>query len=110
MDINRQMNMEGPDVYYNSSFRDVLEQHLNHLRNHEANNVVEVTTREMEKFKYDLFNFLTLKGIDGHLHWITMRVNGWLSPTDFHRADSVIIPSKHAVNRIKQLYESSQSN
>lgn len=101
--------MEGPDVYYNSSFRDVLEQHLTFLREHEGARTIEVSTREMEKFKQDLYNFLSLKGVDGYLHWITMRVNGWLSPIEFEGKDSILVPSKHAVNRIKQLYESSQS-
>lgn len=101
------MNSEGADLYYDSDFRSVLEDHALLLRDDASTEVIVVDPAVAYKFEYDLCGYLTSIGIPHYLHWITMRINGWRKDTEFFNPKTIRVPHRHSVDKIKQMYEAS---
>lgn len=106
MNIYNHFCPTGADIFYDPDFRHVLEDHLEILKDDSRNETYQVTPREGEKYKQDLFGFLKVKDVQAHHHWIVMRVNGMRSPLDFKGFNSLTIPAESAIRTIKQMYES----
>jgi hypothetical protein len=81
---------DGPSIYYNPSFRVVLEYHLEWLRTRPRTVQAEIPLNMALRHEFDLFGFLKEIGIPEQLHWIVMRVNGLTSPEQF-RTDSPVL-------------------
>lgn len=111
MDIAGEMVSEGADIFYDPDFRNVLEDHVTLLQNDAATEVVVVTPNVAYKFERDLYGYLSSLGnVPQYLFWITMRVNGFASETDFLNPTRLLIPHKNSVNKLKQMYEASTTN
>tara|TARA_B100000767_G_C19660299_1_gene490662 strand:+ start:646 stop:981 length:336 start_codon:yes stop_codon:yes gene_type:complete len=110
MQLTQTMNSEGADLYYDSNFRSVLEDHVPLLKNEASTELITVNPSTAYKFEYDLCGYLASIDIPHHLHWITMRVNGWNKDTDFYNPSTIRIPHRTSVDRIKQMYETSTTN
>lgn len=106
MDITGQLTPTGADVFYDPKFRHVLEDHLEVLKTDERNDTIQVSPREGEKFKRDLFGFLKVKDVQPQHYWIVMRVNGMRSPIEFVGYNSLTVPTESAIRTVKQMYES----
>jgi hypothetical protein len=107
MDISNVMANEGADIFYLSAFRDVLEDHVSLLRDDSTTEVIDVKPEVGYKFEYDLCGFLASVNVPAYLHWITMRVNGWHSESDFYNPQRILVPHRNSINKIKHMYEAS---
>ena len=105
MDITKSMNSEGADIFYDSDFRSVLEDHVPLLRDDAATEIVNVKSNVAYKFEYDLTGYLSSIDVPHYLHWITMRINGWKKDTEFFNPTMIRIPHRNSVNKIKQMFE-----
>jgi len=103
MQIDNLMIAAGPSIYYSQSFRDVLEDHLTYLKNHSTTNVLSIEPMKAYKYEFDLYSLLREYNIPTHLHWLVMRLNDMVSPTDATvKIDHLIIPDFSTVDRIRQ--------
>ena len=101
------MANEGADLYYDSDFRSVLEDHVHLLKNDASTELIMVEPNVAYKFEYDLCGYLASIDVPHHLHWITMRINGWSKDTDFYNPTTIKVPHNTSVDKIKQMYEAS---
>lgn len=74
----------GQAIFYDQSFRIVLETHMAYLRN--SPNTVKITVNHKDAFHYygQLYLYLSQKSIDPDLYWLVMRLSGMLSPDEFN--------------------------
>ena len=82
MPVNSMMASEGPDVYYEPAFRQMLESHMAYLRGLPDNRVIEVEPHAAYKYEGDLAGLLSFYQVPNHLHWVVMRLNNLYSMTD----------------------------
>lgn len=87
-----------PITYY-KPLRHVLEEHYHHLL--ESAYVHEVDAYNAQRFRHDINGYLMDQGIPLHLHWLYMRMNDMVYPTDFKEDTKYLIyPDNEAVERI----------
>ena len=97
----------GADIYYNSKFRVVLEDHMTFLRSHPDNDLLNIEPAQAYKYAGDLFGILQYYNLSPYLHWIVMRVNGMTSPTEFRdTTTALIIPSMSVIATIRNTHMS----
>lgn len=112
MQILEKMALQGPELFYNQDFRDVLEQHVDWLKNHASTQRVTVNPEDSYKFERDFYGLLAKMNIKPEYYWVTARVNGYTSSLDFLAEPYILVPSENTVDGIKRMYEASntQSN
>lgn len=89
-------------VYFSSSFRIVLDDHINFLKNHPETISIQVSPIEALKYVGDLSGLLFTKNVNVNLHWVIMRMNGFTSPADTDgNVSNLIIPSESVVERLR---------
>lgn len=97
----------GPDIYYSVKFRNVLEDHLSWLKKHPDN--ITITVEPMMAYKYagDIVGIFQENNVPAHLHWIAMRMNGLINPTDYTEDMTVlIVPSSATVDKLRNTFNS----
>ncbi len=103
--IDSLMTASGPDIYYNKSFRNMLEDHMTYLRTHPQNQVMEVTPMQAHRYEFDLIGLLNTLMIPQHLHWVVARMNHFDSfnhvPEDLTR---LLIPEQKELVRLQQTF------
>ena len=100
---------EGASIYYDPSFRIVLEDHMYYLRTHPNTSYVTADAGKMYVYEFDLFGLLFNIGIPSYLHWIVMRMNNLSSPTDaLNKEGTLLIPDADVIGRIQQSHSSSR--
>ncbi len=103
----------GDDIYYEESFRNVLETHLTLLKR--SNSKAELIPNDLVyQFEGNFLGLLRNRGIQQHLHWLYMRVNGFTNPNEFgaelrssqQRAVAfyLVSPDLNFVEQIKALF------
>lgn len=103
MSINELMLSAGPNIYYDDSFRNVLEDHLWYLKNHASTNVLSIEPIKAYKYEYDLYGLLNSYSINMNLHWIIMRLNNMTDPTEVTRdLKMLLIPDIRVIEQIRQ--------
>lgn len=103
--VDNLMNDSGPLDYYDPSFRQVLEDHLSYLRNHPTTVMVNVEPARAYKFEFDLFSLLGVYTIPVHFHWLTMRMNKMVMPSEATKElRSLLVPDFAVVERIRQAH------
>lgn len=109
MALKQLMTAQGPDIYYDPAFRNVLEDHLSYLRALQSTVRRAVSPGEAYRFEYDLFGLLKIYGVEAHLHWVVMRLNNYTSPDEF-RADvtELLVPDATVVDRIRQSHQATR--
>lgn len=91
-------------LYSHPEFQTVIEDHLTELQL-TVEGFKEVAVNEAYRFEYDYFALLRYKGIPYHLHWIVMRVNGFLSPFDGHCGiDRIYIPNETYIQQLMNMW------
>lgn len=94
---------DGPNIYYETSFRNVLEDHMTLLRNHPATTTITVEPLKAYKYEFDLFGLLSTYNVPVHLRWLVMRLNNMVVPTDATRdIEILLVPDLTVVDRIRQ--------
>lgn len=107
MPITNKFSPAGDPVWYTDAFRNVLEDHLTYLRNNKTTQLQQVEPNLVIKFQFDMFSLFRFYRLQDYLHWITMRMNGYLSPIDnFSEMTSFIVPDETTINQILQHYNS----
>ena len=107
MPITNKFSPAGDPVWYTDEFRNVLEDHLTYLRHHKSTQLQSVEANLVIKYRFDMFSLFRYYRINDYLHWITMRMNGYKSPTDdFSEMTSFIVPNETTANQILQHYNS----
>lgn len=103
MEIDNLATPSGPDIYYDTAFMSVLEDHMTYLRNNASTNILSIDPMNAYKYEFDLFGLLLLHNVPKHLHWVTMRVNNYSSPNDFDRTRlTLLVPDGNIVKYIRQ--------
>ncbi len=84
MALTDALNVTDSAGYHEPAFRRVLEEHLNIIKNLDANRVVTVSPMQALRYKGDFYGLLNELDVPDYLKWITLRVNGFISPGDSH--------------------------
>ena len=95
--------------YYTRAFRDAIEPCLTTMIDGKKGVMsVEITASQAEVYDMDFFGLLTEIGFPFHLHWVTLRLNGYRSPREY-RSDKrfIVTPSSKEVGVILQMYKAS---
>lgn len=109
MSIDSLMSAQGASIYYDLSFRNVLEDHLTYLKNLESTTVLAIEPIIAYKYKFDLYSLLFHYNIPMHLHWLVMRLNDFLSPTEAtSELTSLLIPNSSVIEQIRQSHLSTR--
>lgn len=105
MKINDMAAPAGADIYYDPSFRAMLEDHMTFLRNHSETQTIEISDHDAYKWEGDLSGLLSKYNVDRSLHWVVMRMNNFVSPAD--NKDTLklmLIPSIACIDRLRSVY------
>lgn len=97
----RNLEVSFDPSFYNPEFIKFIEDNINYFNN--PKDLKEITFEPARGYQYEgdlygLFNFLN---IPPHMHYLTMRINGYDTPMDF-KADriSIFVYSGRLVNNI----------
>ncbi len=97
----------GPDIYYDPSFRNVVEDHMTYLRTRPDNQVISIEPMVAYKYAGDYFGMLLHHKVFTHHHWIVMRINGLISPQDYRDTMlSFIKPPDKTMELLRSVYMS----
>jgi hypothetical protein len=108
--VDKLMNDPGPLDYYDPAFRQVLEDHLNFFRNHPSTVLLTVEAARAYKYESDLFSLMAIYNVPTHFHWLVMRVNKMVMPSESTRnLTSLMIPDFGIVERIRSAHSTSRS-
>lgn len=102
------LNDDGPRVYYSDGFRDVIENHLVIMREKHSS-PVSIQQHIAYVYEADFYGLMNALGVAKHFQWITLRLNGYTSPTDYRPEDLVLyIPDINYVERLKDVFTTVQ--
>lgn len=108
MRINDLLINTGRDSFYKNGFRDMIEDHLTYLLQHEHSVTITVTNEETQRFKGDLFGLLKSQNVATEIIWIVMRINGYFSSIEYDGSRNVfIIPDYSIIESLLQRHETS---
>lgn len=85
-------------------FRQLVEDHLSYFLGLTSTQIIEVTAHDAHVFSFDWIGLLRKLGIPAEIHWITIRLNGGRSYTDFPETlRSLYVPDVAEFNKLVQL-------
>lgn len=94
----------GLTIYYDPTFRKVLEDHLPLLRSHPQTSQAVITLADLNKYKWNLTAYLATI-CEPHLVWIVMRLNNYLKDEDFDGTNELLLlPAASALDDIRRRY------
>lgn len=98
-----------PEIYFTESFRQVIEDHLTYLKNHESSEMIEISNQVAHKFHGDLTGVLQSYNIPMWMHWTIMRMNNMNSVSEY-RDDIVIlqVPLRETLTAIMKIHRITQ--
>lgn len=103
--LTSKIDVSTPDVFYDSRFKLLIEQHLNALIEFKGNTYLTLTLLEMEVWRGNLYGYLFSQGVPVFQHWIIMRMNKMDSTLDFHDDyEKIILPSAEQINKLRELF------
>lgn len=107
MNINSKIINTGQDIWFDPTFKSVLEDHMSYLRNHPNTQVKLLEPNLVIKYRFDLYSLLNECNIEPKYHWLLMRMNKINSPIDdFRLLEFIIIPDLTIVTRILSHFNS----
>lgn len=80
--IMTHMAKPGPDLFYDETFRLMVETHINILRR-ENSATEDIPDNHYYQYEGDFYGYLTERKIVPNLWWIYLRVNGMYNPNEF---------------------------
>lgn len=106
MFIDNQMIDDGPSDYYDDTFRNVLEDYMSVLRNDTNSTIMLIDASKAYKYEFDFYSLLSSYSVPVQYHWLIMRLNKMVVPTEASRElRSLIIPDFQTVERIRQSHK-----
>lgn len=92
----------GPDVFYTDDFRSMIEANLEYIRASGDVQAITVEPAERAKYESDFYSLLNEKGIDHHMHWVVMRMNGMMHPGEYTiEMAQFIIPDRGVIDTLR---------
>jgi hypothetical protein len=105
MDINKLSIEQGSDVHYSKGFMDVMEAHVDFLKNSTKSTKFIVDKDIAYIYQGDFFGYMNYRNVPQKYHWICMRVNGYFSSFEFKPdVDTLIIPNTQELEQIRISY------
>lgn len=80
----------GDSNYYTAKYRQMIEDHINFLRNHKSNSIVNLAPMVSFKYAADFYGLLFHLNIPMEYHYAILRVNGFRNPSDFQGTEPSI--------------------
>lgn len=109
MKIDALLTQDGSSDYYVESFRNTIEAHMAYLKSASSTIVQTVDSHSTIVYNNDLYGYLDSVNVKPCLRWVTMRLNDFLSPTDFNSSVSTLmIPSEQELERIRHSWKTTQ--
>lgn len=103
MDINNKETAPAEDSYFTPAFNQLIEDNLTYLRTQQQTTISQLSNVQCVKFAGDFYGLLVDLLIDKKYHYPIMRVNNYLSSTDFNgNISQVIIPNLPEIDRLMQ--------
>lgn len=97
-------------LYYDSHFRQVIEDHLSTLRGSVNTRTVTIKPDVAVQNEFDFYGLLQSLAIPHQLHWIIMRLNNFHSPVEMSRdVQNILIPDFNEISGILTSYNAIQS-
>lgn len=97
-------------IYYEESFRRVIEDHLPILLTDGNYSVVTLDPTTTEPFSGDFYGLLKSNSSPHYMHWIILRMNGYSSPVEYRSETiSIKVPLPRVLDKIVRQYLSSQN-
>ena len=103
--INKLMDSDGERIVYTASFRRMIEDHLDYLRNHKGTEILGIRPDVAWRFHGDLWGVLLHYEFRRDMFWVTMRVSGYMSPEEFdYRDEQILVPSSTPFARLIRIH------
>lgn len=97
---------EVDNVYCDPEFKHMLESYLTTFLKSPNLKGIPATPLQQGLYKGNFYLLLLDMNIDARFHWVTMRVNGFLSPYEYAGTDiTVLIPDFQQIERLKALHQ-----
>ena len=99
MRINTLQIDSGDSNYYSTGFRQIIEDHLPHLKKSKFTKTVTLNPQSEYKYIGDFYSLLQSLSVQQDLFWITMRVNDLHSPLDYNGdLIEVLLPERYELD------------
>lgn len=93
-----------PNEWNSADFRSVIEYHLPYLRN-TALAPIPISADVGYHSRGDFYQLLINKGVTERLHWIILRMNGFVNPLHYDGvAMDILIPNEEAIDYVWNMY------
>ena len=95
----------GDLIYYDTGFRQVLEDHLYYLRSHPQTTIEQLDQFQAYKYSSNLNGLLQFMRVPYKYHWLICRLNGYNNPSEFTMDHlTLVFPNFDVVERIRASY------
>jgi hypothetical protein len=109
MSINQLMVQDGSPRFYSEAWILMIESHLGYLRARSAENIIRIEPYLSLKHEADLFGLLRHLRIPPEHYITTMRLNDYVSPTDFRaETETLILPDFALVDDLRKVHQTIQ--
>lgn len=106
MTVISKLSRVGDVNYYTDGFRNIVETHLNYLVNHVTTEPRSVEVGVAWRHKGDFDALLRYMGIPDDLFWVTMRMNGYTSPTMYDGdKQEILVPARDTLNLLAKRFQ-----
>lgn len=110
MSLLELMTDAGANDYYDRDFKHTLEAHMAYLRAASSTTTVAISAYQTVTYKGCLYDLFTELGLPPYMHWVTMRLNDFISPRDFGEGvTSLLIPSPTELEQLRQSWAATQT-
>jgi hypothetical protein len=100
---------EGASVYYDESFRNVIEDHMTYLRTHPRTGMRVVEPGRAYKYEADFYGLLQFYNIPAALHWTVLRMNRLTSPSEFSLdIETILVPDPDVIEHLRSSHMSTR--
>lgn len=90
------------NTYYSPTFIKLIEDHLTYLRTTNNVTVINLTNVQCVKFQGDFYGLLVDLKIEKTYHYAILRVNNYLSASDFDGSVAqIVVPDTTVIDRLK---------
>lgn len=100
-----EMEHDGPSIYYDETFRNMIEFHLDWLRTRVSTVTAQVPGNLLLRHEYNFYGLLYELKIPAHLHWIILRLNGLTDPHEYRsHMTQIYIPDNADINTLRTTF------
>lgn len=95
---------QGDAIYYTDEFRDVIEDHLSWLRNHQKTTLRAILPEIAYPNAGDFYSVLDAIGLKRQYHWTVLRMNGLTDPIQSPEdLSEILLPSTDIIDNLVRL-------